>query len=505
MNRLWIAITIPAALAVAAVAVTVVWISASRPSYALVADLERVSIKDATVAGGPTTALIGPMIDNGKPFPQNTVFEGNLGGVPDTSKSSWPWFRGPKFDGVVPTDTVKVIECWPGGKPKELWSIDNLGDGYSGPAIANGRVYLLDYDQHPDGPGDQMRCFSLKDGKEIWRRGYPLKIKPNHGYSRSVPAVNEKYCVSIGPTGVAMCVDAITGDLKWGIDMVRDHGAVVPEWYTSQCPFFEPDGKTTILAPGGPDALLMGVDCETGKVLWKSPNPRKWRMSHSSITPLDFKGTRMYVYVALSGVVGVSTTGTTLWEVADWSKISAEVPVPVIVSEGKLFLARPYGGGSAMITLSKNGEKITAAVERFPKAVFGSEQQTPIFYNGMIYGTKAMDSGDGEFVALSPDVRKVWGSGNDRFGKSGGPYLIAGGIIFVMDDHSKLTMIRAAGPASQTLKDGASAQVLPGIDSFAPMAMVDGKLLVRDGLPKKREKQTDQLSKLVCLQVGEPK
>ena len=65
-------------------------------------------------------------------------------------------------------------------------------------------------------------CYSLLDGTELWRRGYAVDIKRNHGMSRTIPAVNDKYVVTVGPRCQVMCCDAITGDLLWGIDMVRE-------------------------------------------------------------------------------------------------------------------------------------------------------------------------------------------------------------------------------------------------------------------------------------------
>ena len=65
------------------------------------------------------------------------------------------------------------------------------------------------------------------------------------------------------------------------------------------------DNGAVILAPGGKSALLLAVDAESGNVLWQTPNPRGWKMTHSSLVPMEFEGERMYVYCANGGVVGV--------------------------------------------------------------------------------------------------------------------------------------------------------------------------------------------------------
>ena len=70
------------------------------------------------------------------------------------------------------------------GQCCELWSLD-VGDGYAGASVLNGRVYLMDYDR--DKRQDASRCLSLADGREIWRFAYPVSVKRNHGMSQTVP------------------------------------------------------------------------------------------------------------------------------------------------------------------------------------------------------------------------------------------------------------------------------------------------------------------------------
>ena len=187
-----------------------------------------------------------------------------FGGIASALPGAWPRFRGAGFDNIG-TRTAPLAAHWAKAGPPVLWSVD-LGEGHAGPAVLGGRVYLLDYDE--DAKADCLRCFSLDDGCEIWRRSYKVHIKRNHGISRTVPAVTDKYVVTIGPKCHVMCVDAATGAFRWGMDLVREFGAEVPLWYTGQCPFI--DGSLAVIAPGG-DALLVAVDCETGRVVWETP------------------------------------------------------------------------------------------------------------------------------------------------------------------------------------------------------------------------------------------
>ena len=171
---------------------------------------------------------------------------------------------------------------WQPGEPHELWAGD-VGDGYAGAAVLNGRVYLMDYDR--DKKQDALRCLSLADGREIWRYAYPVPVKRNHGMSRTVPAVTDKLLVAIGPKCHVVGLNSVTGELRWGLDLVRQYGTTVPPWYAGQCPLI--DNGTVVLAPGGKAALLLACDGLTGAALWQTPNPHGWKMTHSSVMPME--------------------------------------------------------------------------------------------------------------------------------------------------------------------------------------------------------------------------
>ena len=366
---------------------------------------------------------------------------------------------------------------WPTEGPPVLWSVD-LGEGYAGAAVLNGRVFVADYDQQKQ--GDAIRCFSLADGQEIWRYFYPVKVKRNHGMSRTVPAVTDKYVITMGPKCHVACLDVATGELHWFFDLVKDYGAKVPAWYAGQCPLID-DGKV-ILGVGG-KSLIMAVDIETGEILWETPNPQKWEMTHSSIVPVEFAGQRMYVWCASGGVIGISAQdGKPLWQTSEWQIRIANVPTPVPVGDGRLFLSGGYNAGAMMLKLTEQNSQIVPEIEfRLPPEVFGSPQHTPILYEGHIYGVRP----DEELVCLDLEGNVVWTSGSThKFGL--GPYTIINNLLYVMDDHGLLTLAEATPTGYVQL---AQADVLEGIDAWGPMAVASNRLLVRD------------LTKMICLDI----
>jgi outer membrane protein assembly factor BamB len=355
----------------------------------------------------------------------------------------------------------------------------NLGEGYAMPAVANGRCYLLDYDHAAQ--ADVLRCLSFADGKELWRYSYPAVVKRNHGMSRTQPAVSGNYVVAIGPLAMVTCADAQSGKVYWQVDLVKQYGTRVPPWYVGQCPLI--DGNAAILAPGG-QALMVALDLASGKVLWQTPNPQGWQMTHSSIMPMTVEGTKMYVYPASGGVVGVSARdGKLLWQFPGWRVPTANVPSPVPIGDGRVFLCGGYNSGSLMLRIKGSGGNFRAEeVFRLPTSTFGSQQMTPILYNGHLYGVRE----GGELVCLDLNGKVVWASGpQHRFGI--GPYTLANGLLYVMNDTGVLTLVEAS-PAGY--KQLAQAKVLSGGESWGPLVITGGRLLCRD------------LTRLVCLKVS---
>jgi outer membrane protein assembly factor BamB len=342
---------------------------------------------------------------------------------------------------------------------------------------------VLDYDT--EARADTLRCLSLDDGRVIWRNGYPLVVEPDHGMSRAVPAVADGLVVSIGPRCHVACWDAVTGECLWLLDMVRQYQTTVPQWHAAQCPLID-DGRV-ILAPSG-TALVIAVDLPTGEVVWESPQLEGWEMTHASILPVEFGGKRMYVYNASRGVAGISAEdGSVLWKTTEWvgSKM-ATCPTPVYAGDGRIFFSAGYNAGSAMLRLEEGGDGFgSKTLFRLTARRFESEQHTPLFYEGHLYGVRTNPGGK-QLACFDLDGSELWNSGTDKFER--GPYLIADGLLYVMADDGLLTVAEATSTGYRPLDQF---QALDKANhAWAPMALVAGRLILRD------------LTRMTCLDVS---
>lgn len=426
------------------------------------------------------------MVIQERPVNLGSFFE-KYDGQPSSIQSNWPRFRGQDFDNIN-KEKIKLADGFAHSQPRILWQV-NLGEGHAAPAVYQGKVYVLDYDEKEK--MEICRCFSLDDGREIWRRGHKIMIKRNHGMSRTVPAVNGKVVVTIGPKCHVMCLDAANGDFKWGTDLVRDYGAEVPLWYTGQCPLI--DGSHVIIASGG-NSLMMALECETGKVVWQTPNPQKLKMSHSSIIPMTVEGQKLYVYCALGGIVGVAAGGDKQGKIAFFSNLwnhRVIAPSPVYLGNSRIFVTAGYGAGSMIMKITRSGSIFTVRPEQKFKSNEGlaSEQQTPLLYQGHLYSILPKDAGSlrNQFVCspVRDCTRFTWTSGKtNRFGL--GPYIAADNKFYVLSDDGFLTILKASTSEYIQL---ARIKILQGVDCWGPLAIVQGRLLARDS------------RQLVCIDV----
>jgi outer membrane protein assembly factor BamB len=404
-------------------------------------------------------------------------YDENTGDAVSNLKGQWIGFRGANRDNIIKTsDHINVSQDF-----QEMWSFET-GEGHAAPVIFKGKVYVMDYDETL--MSDMLRCFSLETGKELWRRWYRLRIKRNHGFSRTIPAVGDGYVITIGPEGHVMCCDPDTGDMKWTLDMKKEFATEVPFWYTGQCPLV--DNGMLVVAPAGEEVLLAGVDVKNGEIRWTTPNAVKYKMSHSSVMPMELGGKQTYVYVGVGGVCGVSAEdvdrGALLWSANKWQP-SVVAPSPLRLSSNKIFLVAGYGTGGALLQVDRSGNKWIATVLEQYKSDKGlsAEQQTPILYNGMIISILPKDAGGNreKLVMYAPtDLHSpVWRSAADeKFGL--GPFIVINQYLFAFNEGGELFVYEIEQRSMKLIKRQVVME--DGIDAWGPMAYADGMLIVRD-------------------------
>ncbi len=397
----------------------------------------------------------------------------------------WPQFRGPVHDNIS-TETG-LFRSWPSQGPKVLWRTP-VCEGYAGAAIKNGRVYINDYNLKEK--AHLVRCLSIADGKDIWNWSHPIEVRPNHGITRTVPAVGKNLVFSLDPKCYLHVLDITTGKPVWKKDLVKEFKSIIPGWYAGQNPIL--DGDRVLLATGG-DALAIAFDQATGKEIWRAPNPAKELMSHSSLVPTTIGGVKQYLYVTMKNLTGIAADdGKLLWSIPFPGRVVV-VPSPVPIGDGRIFVTSGYKSGSMMVQVDKSASGFSARkLYSLKETEFNSEAQTPILYRNHLFAVSSTTRG--RFTCLGLDGKIVWQSPvsaenpkeSRTFGL--GSFLLADGMFFLLDgDSGALRLIDAR---ANQYKELASAQILKEEEVWGPMALSNGKLVIRD------------MGEMVCLQVG---
>jgi outer membrane protein assembly factor BamB len=401
------------------------------------------------------------------------------------SGGDWPQFRGTDRSNI--SAETGLLRTWPSQGPKVLWKTA-VCEGYAGAAIKDGRIYLNDYNDKKK--EHLIRCISLADGKDIWQWSYPVEVRPNHGITRTVPAIGQKLVFSLDPKCRFHALDAKTGKIIWQKNLVQDYKATIPGWYAGQNPLI--DGDRVLLATGG-DALIIAFDQATGKEIWRTPNPGKEMMSHSSLMPATIGGVKQYLYLSMKNLMGIAASdGQLLWSVPFTARIVA-VPSPISIGDGRVFVTSGYEAGSAMFQVEKGAAGFSARkLFSLTSTQFNSEAQTPILFQNHLFAVSSKTRG--RFTCLNLDGKVVWQSpvvsGNAETSRTFGlgTFMLADGMFFILDGNTG--MLRLVEASTKEYIELASAQILNGEDVWGPMALSDGKLIIRD------------MSQMVCIQVG---
>ena len=356
---------------------------------------------------------------------------------------------------------VDIGTAWSKDPPKIIWSI-HAHEGPGGAAIYNGCAYFMDYDEKVG--DDLVRCVSLDDGQEIWRYAYYAPNKNNFGISRTVPAISAGLVITIGPLGDILCLRAEDGSLVWKRHF-REFGAfLLPHWYVSQCPLI--DEEELIIAPASTVAAA-GLDIHTGTTLWEIASDDNYGLSYSSILPISINDQQRYVYPAVKGILYFDKAKL-FWVYKDWIVPMANIPCPVDVGNGRVLFTGGYKNGAVFLQLDDHG-----ATELWRKDLrsFGVEMHAPIVFQDHIYAK--LRTGNLTCFNLSGELK--WKS-IETF--NFGPLLGVGEFLLIMPSRDKrLTLVKL-----NTIRYEEVGRVIlsQGADTFAPMAYVSGRLLLRD-------------------------
>lgn len=329
----------------------------------------------------------------------------------------WPQWRGPQRDGVW--RETGIVESFDGEKLDIVWRA-SIGSGYSGPTVADGRVYVTDRVVIPN-QIERVHCFDSTNGKPIWTHEYDCPYR-DVGYDagpRASVTIDGTRAYALGTMGHFFCFDAATGATHWEQDLNALYKIRMPIWGIASAPLIERD--LVIVQIGGEDgACLVAFDKKTGRERWKALDDQA---SYSAPIVVEQGGNRVLVCYTGDNVVGLDP---------DSGKVHWKHPFPPrqmvigiaspVFDRGRLFVSN-FFDGSLMLQLSEDGQSVKKLWQRAGQDEKNTDAlhsiiSTPILRDDHIYGVDSYGelrclnaaTGDRLWESLKAGPHERWGT-----------------------------------------------------------------------------------------------
>lgn len=369
------------------------------------------------------------------PAATSGVARGQLKSAP----GDWPGWRG--ADRTSQSSESGLLAKWPAGGPKLLWKAHGLGEGFSTPSLAGGRIYLMG----TKGETEHVFALEVGSGKIVWSTAVGT-MAGGHPGPRSTPTVDGAALYVVSSDGKLACLEVAGGKLRWSKDLKADFGGKSGGWAYAESPLI--DGATLICTPGGDTATLVALDKATGAVQWKAPvtgltgvGKRGYNTAaYASAIVADLAGTRQYVQFLSGGVVGVeAATGKLLWHYDHPANKTANISTPVC-KDDSVFAASAYGTGGGLVHIVSAGGRYNAE-ETYFLPTMQNHHGGMILIGDYLYGTNASS-----LLCVHFATGKIaWQ--NNSVGK--GSIAFADGHLYVRSENGPVALV-ATNPKAYT-------------------------------------------------------
>jgi outer membrane protein assembly factor BamB len=369
-------------------------------------------------------------------------------------------WRGPDRDGKYPDKNL--LQEWPAGGPQMVWSIENLGAGFTSPVFANGKIYITGLE------GETGYVYVLSTRGRIENKfPYGPEIHRSYPGGRSSVVVADNLLYLVSGNGLLVCMDAGNGSINWTKDLFSDFDGKNLRWgYTENLII---NGDMIYCTPGGRKYNIVALNRKNGDVIWSS-EAAGGNSAYCSPQLVNHNGRELLITHMEKHIVGVDAkTGRLLWSHPHTNQHNIHPNTP-IYHQGGIFAFSGYGKGGAKLKLNSIG---TAVTEEWFSSDLDNQIGGAVLVDGYIYG-----SGDrnrfwfcvnwetGETMYSSRDLAK-------------GTVIYADGRLYIYSERGELALVEPT-PSGFNIK-GQTEIKLGSEQHWAHLVINDGILYVRHG------------------------
>jgi len=353
----------------------------------------------------------------------------------------WPQWMGPSRDNVWREDGL--IERFPQGGPEVVWRVPIAG-GYSGPAVAGGRVFVTDYvtaadvkvanfERKTSTGTERVLCLDEATGRLLWKHEYPVTYTIAYPAGpRCTPTVDGDRVYTLGAEGHLLCLAVADGKVLWSRDLKADYATKAALWGYASHPLV--DGDRLVCVVGTDVAHAAAFDTRTGRELWRTGKAPE--QGYSPPTLIEAGGARQIVFMKPDGIYAVEpATGKPLWESPYDADNGSIIMAPVRI--GKHLFVGGFQEKNLLLELAADRPAVEVVWRNKPKHGISAVNVQPFADDTHLYGFH--EKGELRAVAI-PSGEVVW--------KGAGPLgerPQASGTAFMVRQAGRLWMFAETG------------------------------------------------------------
>jgi outer membrane protein assembly factor BamB len=337
---------------------------------------------------------------------------------------SWPEFHGPGRTNISPEKGL--LRKWPAKGPSLVWKYSQCGEGYSGVSIAQGMIFTAgDFD-------DQEMLVTLDmDGKLLWKAPNGGAWSGSSPGSRTLPTWNDGAVYHMNPHGRLAAFDAKSGKELWAVDLKSRFDAQWGVWALAENVVV--DGDKVLCMPGGPKGRVVALDKHTGKTLWANTD-LEHSAAYCSPVVVTHGGVRQLLTMTQKTVLGVDVeTGKLVWSAPFVPKSPQNALTPVF-QDGYVFVACGHSSGGTVMKIDPDAR--TAKTVWYRQDLDNCHGGT-ILIGGKLFGCGCRQGGKNFYCVdfLTGETKKL----DKTLGKVGISY--ADGMLYCVNHQGMMSLL----------------------------------------------------------------
>lgn len=359
--------------------------------------------------------------------------------------ADWPQWLGPHRNSVW--SETGILDQFPEGGPKVLWRMP-IGGGYSGPAVSNGKVFVMDFSPTSGkstldfNNRDRMKgtervvCMAVDSGKRLWTHSYACEYNISYATGpRCTPTVQDGKVYTLGAEGDLFCLNAENGQVIWSHNLKKKYKVETPLWGFCGHPLV--DGNKLICLVGGEGSIAVAFAKDTGKEIWRSLAAREPGYCPPSI--IEAGGRRQLIIWHVESLNGIDPeSGKPYWSLPLAPNFGMAIAMPRKLDD--LLFASGIGNVGLVARLGKDRPTATEVWRGSAHNGVYCANSTPFLENGMIYGCDCT-TGHLRGVKLATGER-VW---ETLAPTTGGERRAAHGTAFIVKNADRFFLFSETG------------------------------------------------------------